>query len=151
MSFATQLRTLSYVTIVFCGALWLAFLGYVVYQSYPREILTIRTMFLEDAEARPGDTIHYTIIADKYVNIVPIITRALLCENGRKYDIVPNVTGSSKVGENLVTRADVVVPKGAAGTCRLWWQGSYPPANRYQESKTYQELSDNTIEIVGAE
>jgi hypothetical protein len=149
MSFATQLRTLSYITIVFCGAMWLAFLGYLVYQSiYPREVITIRAMWLEDSEARPGDTIHYTIISDKYVNTIPIITRALACENGRKYDIIPNVTGSSKIGENLVTRPTVVVPKDAEGTCRLWWQAAYPPANKYQDGKTYQCLSSNAIEIV---
>jgi hypothetical protein len=148
VSFAAQLRTMSYITIVTCGALWLAFLGYVIYQSYPREIITIRAMWLEDSEARPGDTIHYTIISDKYIDTIPIITRALLCENGRKYDISPSVTGSSVIGENLVTRPTVVVPKDAEGTCRLWWQASYPPSNRYQESKTYRKLSDNTIEIV---
>jgi hypothetical protein len=149
---AKQMRTMAYAGIILCCCLWLAYAGYIVYESLvPWDIVKIHNLTLDDSVAMPGQEVSYTIHTSKYANVVPSISRALMCDDGRKYAIGPDVTGTSPVGDNLRIRPSFIVPKGAQGTCNLYWQATYPPANRFQDSKTYTAFSEDTIDIVNLE
>jgi hypothetical protein len=146
---AKQMKVIAYAGIIVCCALWIAYAGFVVYEALvPWDIVRIHSITLDDSVAMPGQEVSYTVRSSKYANVVPSISRALMCDDGRKYNIGPDVTGTSPVGDNLSIRPSFIVPDGAKGTCNLYWQACYPPANRFQDSKTYTAVSDDTIEIV---
>jgi hypothetical protein len=146
---AKQMKVIAYAGIIVCCALWLTYAGFVVYETLvPWDIVTIHSITFDDSVAVPGQEVSYTVRSSKYANVVPAISRCLICDDGRKYAISPDVTGTSPVGDNLQFRPSFSVPDGAHGVCNLYWQATYPPANRFQDSKTYRAVSDDTIEIV---
>jgi hypothetical protein len=146
---ARQMKVTAYAGIIICCALWLTYAGYVIYQTVvPWDIIQVHGITLDDSVAMPGQEVSYTIRTSKYANVVPSISRCLMCDDGRKYNIAPAVTGTGPVGENIQARPSFIVPDGAQGVCTLYWQATYPPANRFQDSKTYTAVSEDTIEIV---
>jgi hypothetical protein len=148
MSFAAQIRNISYIALTVCCILWASYFAWIAYQvKVPGTILEIHSITLDDNVAKVGDQVSYTVTATKHYNLVPVVSRTLVCDNGQKYTITPDVTGTSPVGENLQSRPSFIIPTGATGTCKLYWQATYPPANKFQEAKNYTYLSEDTIKI----